>query len=200
MLFQCPREVVYAGFGIQDIVIVVRILGLQGSFDAAEAWVGDGSRGQAGVRVGVVGAVYLQVLCRQVGFSIESIDHGGIDVQVGGGAVPGEETVVDDGSNGIALIGAGGFLLNEGSHSDHVRHGELVGADIVIAPAILTHHVADVGVQLRQLFPEAVVYPLVEVAQQFAQNIGRGVVGVELVGVGEEVALQAVLVPTGKAF
>ncbi len=66
--------------GIKHIEIVVGIRGVQSGPDTGKTGVGNGSGSQTGVRIGVVGAVDLQILRGQIGLATQSIDNGSIDV------------------------------------------------------------------------------------------------------------------------
>ena len=129
--------------GIEHIEIVVCIRRLQRSLDAGKAGIGNGTGGQTDVGIGVIRAVHPQIFGSQICFAAQSIDDGGIDVQIGRIGTPAEQTVVDDGGDGISLLGAGGFLFDHGRNVDHIFDRELVAVDILLTGALMKSARAD---------------------------------------------------------
>ena len=175
MLLVGFREMVFSGAGVISVEVVVGILWVQGGGNAVLAGVGNGSGGQTLIGVGVIGMVDLQILRCQIGLAVQCVDDGGIDVQIGilAGII---QTVVDDRGDFKAFGNISGFLFNHGGDDDDLPNG--------------------VAVQIFQLFLHDIRKGGIKGVQHLLQHTLRLVVFVEVVGVGEQVALQTVLITT----
>ena len=65
MLFLCFGEFMLAGLGVQGVVEVIGIVGIQRRVQAGQTGVGNGTGGQSHVGIGVEGTVDLQILHSQ---------------------------------------------------------------------------------------------------------------------------------------
>ena len=83
MLFQRLEEMVLVVV-TQGVIIVGGLFRFHGGPDGGDARIGDGSGGQAGVEIGVVGGV--NVLVGLTRLLPGDIDQGGVDLQVAVGA------------------------------------------------------------------------------------------------------------------
>ena len=97
-----------------------------------------------------------------------------------------EQTVINNTGDPGAFRRGGGFLLDEGRDNGHFPDGEAA--------------VGDGGVQGVDLGAHFLAEPVVEVVQHLFQNLTGGGILIEIVGVREKEALQAVFVAPGHIF
>ena len=75
--------------GVQHVVIVAGVLGIQSGLDAVESGVGDGAGNKTLIDIGVVGTVQLKIFGGQGTLVFaQRIEDGGIDVQETGTVTP----------------------------------------------------------------------------------------------------------------
>ena len=156
----------------QGIEVVPGGVGVHRGLQRIYTGAGDSRGGEALVGPGVVGGVGVEVHLGAAG----GVEDGGIDVQIArrlaGGVV---QAVVDDRGN-LGLVGAVGLLLDHGGHGHHV----LDGAAVVLY--LLAHLVGE---------------DLVKAEDHLVEHAHRFLAHIELVGVGEQVALQPLGVAQG---
>ena len=171
MLLEGGGEVM-SSIRAQGIVVIVRGGRVQRRVDGRDAGIGDGRGGQSGILVEVVLGVHLLVLVGDAALvARQGVQQGRVDVQHAVGAVAAgiRQTVVDHRGD-VGLIGAVGLLLNEGGDGDDLLQAVFGG--------------------LHLLHPLP-VHLAAEVVQQAVQR-GAGLFAhVEIVGVREQIALQA---------
>ena len=179
--------------GIRGIEVVVGLHGIEGSPDRADAGVGDGADGEPCVGVGVVGADDGLVGIGENLLALrQDVLNGGVDVEAG--IALGAEAVVDHRGDEAALRGTIRLLLHQGGHDDDIVHGELSVGNFGFGEAGLFHLGLEVAVELIQGGVHIVGDLVVEVLQELGEHVFGAVVQVELIGVREEVALQAAVV------
>ena len=77
-----------SGGRIQNVEIVIGGAGVQCGLQTCQTGIGNGTGGKADIGVSVVGMVDPQILCSQIGLTIQSVDDRGVDVQEGRRAAP----------------------------------------------------------------------------------------------------------------
>ena len=129
---------------IIDKVMIIGIIGIQGCVQRVSTGVADRSGRDTTVLAGIVGAVNIQMLPGQLlnlhKIVAQCIVNGRIRPQ--GQNVLAGQPIIKYGSNIIALTPGGGFLLNDGSQSDHILHGQGVFFDISIGIAFVLQTVS----------------------------------------------------------
>ena len=202
MLFHSLGELVGAGGRIQNVVIVAGIFRIQSCIQAVKTRIGDGCGNQTCVDTGIVGAVDSQIVGSQFFFMLtQCVKDGSVDAQIAFVNLILGQTVIDNGSDGFAFRGAGGFFFNQRSDDDQILHAQLIFLDIAVGAAVVAHHSGKAIVQRCQLCQGFLLLNSgLEAQQHFTQRLtGRGA-GIEVVGIGEEVTFQTVLIAALNAF
>ena len=166
-------EEVMPSVGAQGVVIVVGVLRLQGRVNGRLAGIGDGRGRQPRVLIEVIGGICLHVRAGDgTGVVRQGIEQRRVNLQqaIGALAVAGTlQPVVDHGGD-VAVVRAVRLFFDQGCDGDDIVQ--------VVAP-------------LLRLGKQIVVQLAVEVVQQTLEGPGGLThVGVELIGVREEIALQ----------
>ena len=181
---------------IQRIEIIFRLRRVKRGTDGIHAGVRDRARGQASVRVGVIGAEDALVRVGQDLLALgKRILDGRVDLQAG--IELAAQAVIDDGGDRCALGRSGRLLFDEGCDRDEVVERKLGVRDLRFGERILPHTLGKAVVQRVQRVIEVAGEFVVEVAQEFVNDVLRVVSHIELVGIREEIALQPVLAAVG---
>ena len=75
-----------------------------------------------------------------------------------------------------------------------------MGGNVILVPAVAPHHIGDAGIKGIQLSTDFFIHTLVKVSEHFIQHILGGIVGVEFIGIREQIAFQAVFVAAVQAL
>lgn len=145
---------------------------MEGGLNGVQARVADGSRGQALNLIGVVVAVGQSAAGGHILLPLIGIEGGGVALQPVDAILRAKsQAVVEDGGDIGHVLGVGGLPLDDGGQGDHLVQRHSGGGDVFlqIRGAVLevVHQLAHHGIDLLAL--------------------------VEIVGVGEKVALQLVI-------